>query len=270
MVARTRASVRPRAVRATERGSFGRRLVPSGRSILIGLGLVAIAVSAYVLALQTSVFAVRKLEVKGGSPATQAAVRAALAPELGRSLLHVDGADVTRRLASVTTVLSVRVNRSFPHTLVVRIRPERPVLLLRQGSDGWVVAASGRVLAQVKSVRLSSLPRTYVAHTASISVGGTLAPNAGGVAAAALAPLVGTPLFGRVRFVTATPTQLTLDLRSGVQVRLGDPGDLRLKYAITRRILAILGPSTTRGYVDVSVPQRPVYGQQNPQVVSRG
>jgi hypothetical protein len=100
-----------------------------------------------------------------------------------------------------------------------------------------------------------------VPHNVAIKVGSTLAPEGGGLAAAAVAPLVGTPLFGRVRFVVAGGKQLTLELRSGIQVRLGDPGDLRLKFAITRRIIALLGSDVTHGYVDVSVPERPVLGQ---------
>ena len=52
-------------------------------------------------------------------------------------------------------------------------------------------------------------------------------------------------------------------LRSGLEVRLGDVDDLRLKLAIARRILAMLGPTaTTAGYLDVSVPERPVVGTQ--------
>ncbi len=262
MAARTKATVRTAALPAKRGHPLElRRLVPSGRSIVAGLALLALAGGAYVAALKTSVFAVQQVEIVGGSAKTQAEARAALTPELGRSLLRVSSGDVQRRLSAVTTVLSVSVDREFPHTMKVRIRPERPALLLRQGADGWVVSTTGRVLSQVKSVRRSSLPRTYVPHSVSITVGSTLTPEGGGLAAAAVAPLVGTHLFGRVRFVTAGNRELTLRLRSGVQVRLGDPGDLRLKFVITRRILALLGSDPSHDYVDVSVPERPVLGQ---------
>jgi cell division protein FtsQ len=262
MAARKKATVRTAAL-PVKRGHplELRRLIPSGRSVLAGLALLALAGGAYAAALKTSVFAVRRVEIVGGSARTQAEVKTALTPELGRSLLRVNDGDVQRLLSSVTTVLSVRVDREFPHTIKIRIRPERPALLLRQGADGWVVSTNGRVLSQVKNVRLSSLPRTYVPHNVPITVGSTLTPEGGGLAAAAVAPLVGTHLFGNVRFVMTGDKELTLRLRSGVQVRLGDAGDLRLKFAITRRILAVLGPDATQGYVDVSVPERPVLGQ---------
>jgi hypothetical protein len=70
--------------------------------------------------------------------------------------------------------------------------------------------------------------------------------------------------------VRATPTELTLVLRSGLEVRLGDSGDLRLKLAIARRILRALGTDATTGYLDVSVPERPVAGAVNPRVGGRG
>jgi cell division protein FtsQ len=262
MAARRKATVRTAAPPAKRGHPLElRRLIPSGRSVLVGLGLLALGAGAYVGALETSVFAVQRVEIVGGSALTRSEVRAALAPELGKSLLRVNNGDVARRLSSVTTVYSVHVDRDFPHTMKVRIRPERPVLLLRQGANGFVVSTYGRVLSKVENVGRSSLPRTYVPHTVSITVGSTLTADSGGLAATALAPLVGTHLFGHVRFVVAGAKQLTLRLRSGVQIRLGDPGDLRLKYAVTRRILAIMGPDATQGYVDVSVPERPVLGQ---------
>src|SRR5581483_12094720 len=108
-------------------------------------------------------FAVRKLVILGGTARARTEVRAALAGEVGRSLLQVGPADVERRVASSPDVVSVRVDRSFPHTLRVVVRAERPVLLLRQGAGGWLVSARGRVLSRVRNVRVSTLPRAYVA-----------------------------------------------------------------------------------------------------------
>ena len=55
------------------------------------------------------------------------------------------------------------------------------------------------------------------------------------------------------------PKELTLVLGGGLELRLGDGGDLRLKLAIARRILRRTGPRVPAGgYLDVSVPERPV------------
>ena len=97
-----------------------------------------------------------------------------------------------------------------------------------------------------------------------------LAPESGGIAATALAPLAGIAFPARVRAVRAKEAELTLVLRSGLELRLGDVGDLRLKLAVARRILLLGAPDTTATYIDVSVPERPVVGGGNPQVEGKG
>jgi hypothetical protein len=53
--------------------------------------------------------------------------------------------------------------------------------------------------------------------------------------------------------------ELTLTLGHGLQVLLGDASALRLKLTIARRILALTNAAAAgTGYVDVSVPERPV------------
>ena len=69
-----------------------------------------------------------------------------------------------------------------------------------------------------------------------------------------------------MRTVRATDKELTLVLRSGLELRLGDAGDLRLKLAVARRILLLQGAETSADYIDVTVPERPVVGGLNTQV----
>jgi cell division protein FtsQ len=210
------------------------------------------------------VFAVRSLDVRGGSASARAAVRAALAPEVGRSLVRVGEGELASRLAAVSLVASFHYDRSFPHTLRVTIKAERPALVVRQGAHAYLVSSTSRVLKEMAQPRLSGLPRMYVTHAVDIRVGTTLpAPVADG--AAAVAPLAGSPLPGGVRFVTAGTDGLQLVLGTGFEVRLGDAGDLRLKLAIARRILVATGAASHGGYLDVSVPERPVLNS-NPQV----
>jgi cell division protein FtsQ len=240
-------------------------LRPTLRSLLIALALIAAAGGAYVAARDTAVFAVRSLDVRGGTPAARAAARTALAPELGRSLLRVGEGELASRLAAVSLVGSFRYDRAFPHTLRVTVRAERPALVLRQGTNAYLISSTSRVLKQLTQPKLSRLPRMYVAKTAvDIHVGATLAsPVADG--AAAVAPLASAPLPGGVRLVSTGTAGLQLVLGGGFSVRLGDTGDLRLKLAIARRILSTTGAASGPGYLDVSVPERPVLNP-NPQV----
>jgi cell division septal protein FtsQ len=233
------------------------RLAPSGRSILIGVALLALAVGGYLGARDTSIFAVRTIVIRGGDPALRAQVKAALADEVGQSLMKIDGAGLDRRIAPLPGVRSFRYDRAFPNTLRVVLRPEQPVLVLRTGGDAYLVAATGRVIRTLAHPRLSHLPRLWVGHDVQVRVGEPL-PAALGAAATALAPLQGAPLPGGVRLVRGGK-ELTLVLGGGLEVRLGDHGDLQLKLAIARRILrSATAPATAGDYLDVSVPERPV------------
>jgi cell division protein FtsQ len=232
-------------------------LAPSARSLGIGVALLALAVGAYAVARETSIFAVRTLEVRGGTPALRAQVRAALKDEVGRSLLKVDGSSLGRRVEPLPGVRSFVYDRAFPNTLRVVITPERPALVLRRGADAFLVATTGRVIARMPHPRLSRLPRLWAKRELNVSVGRPL-PDQLLPAALALAPLRGAPLPTGVHTVRAGK-ELTLTLGSGLEVRLGDATDLRLKLAIARRILRQTGAAATgSGYLDVSVPERPV------------
>jgi cell division protein FtsQ len=234
------------------------RFAPSGRSLLAGLLVLCLAVGGYVTARQTSVFALRDVDVTGGTPQLRATVRQALREELGRSLLRVDGGELGRLLAPIPSVRGFTYDRDFPHTLHVVVRPERPVLIVRQGPSAFLVAASGRVVRPLKNPHLSSLPRLYVTKDVQLAVGERL-PRIPASAATALAALRGASIPGGVRFVEAGTHELTLRLAGGLELRLGDSGDLRLKLAIARRILAETGAAKAGdGYLDVSVPERPV------------
>jgi hypothetical protein len=86
--------------------------------------------------------------------------------------------------------------------------------------------------------------------------------------------LRGAPLPGGVHVVRAGDKELTLVLGGGLELRLGGGGDLRLKLAIARRILRQTGAAAAGGgYLDVSVPERPVLSSvlsTYPQVGGRG
>jgi cell division septal protein FtsQ len=262
--------VRARARR--ERAGRLRRYLPSARTTLVACGFLVLAGSAYAAALETSVFAVRKLDIVGGSPRVQDELRTALAPELGRSLLRIGTAEINRRVASIPDIVGVSYDRRFPHTLHLRIDAERPILLLRRGrNDTWLISARARVMRRLRTPKLSSLPRVWIPARTSVTLGETLGAKEGGLAAAALAPLSRGTFPTSVRTVRQAGSELTLVLRSGLEVRLGGLGDLRLKLAIARRILhAVHADGTSTGYLDVSVPERPVIAGSNSQLSTGG
>lgn len=233
------------------------------RLLAIAIALPVVAVGAYFAARETSTFAVRTISVSGGTPALQAQVRRTLGPLVGRSLLALNGSALERSVDALPAVLSTSYDRAFPHTLRVHVVPEVPVAVLHRGKQTWLVSARGRAIAQIKAGTRLGLPRIWVPAAAQVAPGAILAADDGGTAARVLALAAGFP--ARFTTVTFTHGELTMRLRLGVELRLGEPVDVRLKLAIARRALRVLPPGST--YLDVAVPQRPVAGS-NPQVSS--
>ena len=239
------------------------RFAPSGRSLVLGAAIALVTAGVYGLARETSMFAVRAFEVEGASGALAEQVRSALRPYDGRSLVALDGASVAQRLAGLPAVRSAVVDRAFPHTLRIRIVREVPVAVLRRGADSWLVSARGRVIGPIAHGARRTLPRIWLPSRSSIEVGDFLADEPGALAARSLAAFVGSGFSEQVAFVRALDGQITLGLRSGLEVRLGAPIDLRLKIAIARGLLPQLAAPANGGpdYLDVVVPERPVAGR---------
>jgi cell division protein FtsQ len=262
-VPRARAAVIPLARRHSPLRDVS-RLAPSGRSLAVGFILVALAAAAYLAARETSMFAIRRVEIRGATPANGAAVRRALAPLQGSSLLALGGDAVARRVEALPFVVSATYDRAFPHTLRVTIRVERPAAVLRRGPDSFLVSARGRVIRVLAPRALLALPRIWVPRSTDVSIGLTLGGDPGR-AVAALAPLSHLHFPVHVLSAAAVQGQLTIQLRSGLELRLGDGRDLLLKLALAKQIVPTISPAS-RTYLDVSVPERPVAGGRNPQV----
>jgi cell division protein FtsQ len=222
-----------------------------------------VLIGAYFAARETSTFAVRTIDVRGGTSALRNQVRAALAPVVGTSLLALKRSAIEHQVDALPAVMSTSYDRAFPHTLRVTVVPEEPVAVLHRGKETWLVSARGRTIARIPNHTEMALPRIWVPTAAPVAAGAFLQPGDGGTVARVLALAAGFP----ARFTTATLShgELTLRLRRGIELRLGEPVDVRLKLAVARRALRVLPPGST--YLDVAVPQRPVAGA-NPQVSS--
>ncbi len=241
------------------------RLLPTWRSLAVGFALLALALGCYAVARESSLFGITTIEVRGADAPTAAAVRLALAPLRGRSLLALHADQVERRADALPAVVSVTYDRDFPHTLRVIVREERPIAVLRRGPAAYLLSARARIIRTLPSRTFLDLPRVWVSHATSVVVGATIGGDPG-LAAKALVPLSRARLPEQVASSEAAGGELTFRLRNGIELRLGDARELALKLAIARRILPAL-PPVTGGYLDVSVPERPVSGVQ--QVSSR-
>jgi hypothetical protein len=241
------------------------RVRPKKSALAVVVAVPIVLAGAYLAARETAMFAIHTVDVSGGTPAQQAQVRAAAAPFLGRSLVGLDGAALERRVDALPWVVSSRYDRAFPHTVRVSIVLERPVAVLHRGKETWLVSERGRTIARIPNGARPGLPRVWVPTSAQVAAGRFLAPDAGGTAARVLALAAVLPT--HVSTASFAHGELILSLRSGLELRLGEPVDVRLKLAVARRALFVVPPGST--YLDVSLPQRPVAGT-NPQLSSTG
>jgi len=186
----------------------------------------------------------------------RAQVRRELAPLYGTSLVGLDGAALERHVESLPTVVSAVYDRAFPHTVRVTVVPETSVAVLHRGRQTWLVSARGRIVEHIRRGTDPLLPRIWVPWRTAVTAGAFLGAAQGGAAARALALVRHFP--ARIATARLSHGELVFRLRSGLEVRFGDPTDIRLKLAIARRALTLLPPGTT--YLDVSVPERPVTG----------
>lgn len=239
------------------------KFAPSRRSVVVGLGILAVALGGYAIARETSIFGIHRIDVRGGSARLDAQVEQALAPLLGRSLVGLDGRDVLRRVDALPTVVSAAYDRSFPNTLRVTIVPERPVVVLRTGPTAWLVSTRGRVVATLAARAEPGLPRIWLASKRSVGVGQLLPAS---VAATARAVGDAGKFATRVATASLTGGSLVFRLRSGIALLLGKPAGIPLKVAVAVRALDVLPPGAR--FLDVSVPGRPVAGTRLPAVTA--
>jgi hypothetical protein len=221
----------------------------------VTFGLLVGVLVAYWGARATPVFAVNTVEVHGAPPDIAREVRAVTSESVGTSLLAVDTDELEGKLRMLPTVIAASVDRAFPHTLVVHVAAEHPVGIARRGDGAWLVTGSSRVIRAVEPDTDPALPRIWLPRQVAIGVGAKL-PATYEPAARALAGLREAHFTGHVKGVRTEGGELTLALRSGREILLGEPTDVVLKLAVAAQVLPRLDGGLE--YLDVSVPERPV------------
>ena len=241
------------------------RLVPSGRSLAIGFGLLASAFALFVGARQTAVFAVHEVDVESIPQGQSGLVDRALEDLHGTSLLRIDQEAIQRRLDRLPHVHLLGYDRAFPNGLRVRVSVERPVAVLRRGDENWLVSAEGRVLRPLERRLRRPLPVVWLERTVDPHVGAIIgaAEPARAIRTVAAIRAAAPGLAPRVWYVKmgdAGTATAVLDDR--FEIRLGTATDLALKLAVSRRVLATMRrEGDLAAYLDVSVPERPVVGE---------
>jgi cell division protein FtsQ len=226
--------------------------------LAVGLVLVTLAGGAYLIARESSIFAVQRIDVRGARPALATRIRAALAPLEGTSLVSFSRSAADHRLVGFPEIARVGYDRDFPHTLHVQVTVEQPVALLRRATDAWLVSATARVLSAPRPGAYPPLPRIWLAAETDVAVGSTIETGRALIVAEALK--AEHPRLHVLAVRDDGEEGVVLQLSGGREVRLGDTSNLALKLAVSAVVLA---RATDARYVDVSVPTRAVAGFQS-------
>jgi len=231
------------------------RLVPSGRSLFAAFSILVVALGGYWVARETSVFAVRDIEVRGAPPQVTREVQRVARDAVGTSLLSVDAAAIEGSVRALPSVVAASVDRAFPHTLVIRVAPVWPVGVARRGDDAWLVSASNRVIRKIDMRAEPGLPRLWLPRKTPVEPGRAL-PTSYEPVTRVFGGLRDVHIPGRVKAVRSTPAGLVVVLHSGIEITLGAPTDIAVKLAVAAEVAPILDDGML--YLDVSVPERPV------------
>jgi cell division septal protein FtsQ len=244
-------------------------VVPWRRVSAIAAGVAALLALLYLAARETPLFAVRTVEITGGSEAVRKAVREAAQPVEGESLVALDGKSLVRDLEALPSVRSASYDRAFPSTLRIFVRPELPVGIVHLGPDRWVVSERGRVIRRYAPGSSERYPRFGLPGRPNVVPGSYVIDPGARVVLGALA-VVPKNFPVRIHMVHLEGGQLTMDLRApwgGPELRLGEAVDVEVKLAVAAAVLRSLSADagSSVGYLDVSVPERAVVGS-DPQV----
>ena len=241
------------------------RLVPSGRSLAIGFGLLAVAFGLFFAARESAVFAVHDVEVESIPRGQSGLVSRALAGLQGTSLLRIDQEEIQRRLDKLPHVHLLGYDRAFPNSLRVEVSVERPVAVVRRGDENWLVSAEGRVLRPLERRLRRPLPVVWLERTIDPRVGSILGASEPVRAIKTVAAIraAAPGLSKRVWYVKmGEDGAATAVLDDRFEIRLGKTEDLPLKLVVSRRVLATMRrEGDVAAYLDVSVPARPVVGE---------
>jgi cell division protein FtsQ len=227
----------------TAAGRPARRAGDPWRAAFLAVLAIAIVLGAGWALLGSSLLVVRHVEVTGNRQVPAAAVRAAAGIQAGTPLARLDAAAATRRVERIAQVLSARVTRSWPDTVVISVRERTPSLAVASNGLFELVDIHGVVV------------RTSARRPAGLPLLDSAPPRLAGSPAVRAAVLVlgdlPAALRRRVTSVStaAVDNAVTLYLRGGITVRWGGTG----RAAAKARELQSLMRTHARRY-DVSAP----------------
>jgi cell division protein FtsQ len=223
-------------------------------AIVAGIALVLAACVGF---YNSSLFAVRTVEVVGATHVSADAVRALARVPADATLIRFPADAVALRVAANPWIASVSVSRVFPSGMRIRVVERVPVAIVDAGSSMWLIDGAGAAIA-----------------TPTIDASGMVPVIKGvpGLDLKAGRRTTSEPLLNALKVLTGISRALAATVRSvsaptidgtalttvdHVEIVIGEAVDLTTKDALARRIL-----SEEKGKVvsiDVRITDRPTW-----------
>ena len=175
--ARQASSSRFRAAKTGDRLDLA-RLVPSGRSLLIGFALVVVRARCVLGSHGVLRLCRRAPRGEGCASGGRAPGRSrSEGRRSARACSTIDARALEDTVRALPSVAGVSVDRAFPNTLVVKVAAERPVAVVRRGSSAWLATGSGKVIQEIETGTERRFPRLWLTRDVAVRVGRSLPPN---------------------------------------------------------------------------------------------
>jgi cell division protein FtsQ len=234
------------------------------RIVLAVVALAGVLGGGWVWLRDSSLVAVRRVNIVGVAGADAGQIRAALTlAARNMTTLDVRLGQLRMAVAPYPVVKDMRVSTQFPHGMRIQVVEQLPVGALESGGQAVAASADGTVLHDVAAGSLPTIPVRALP-------GGSQVTDP--TALSALALLAATPprLVPRISQVRSDASHgLIVQLRSGPAIYFGDASALDAKWAAATQVLAD-SSSAGASYIDVTDPARPAAGVSAQAVVAAG
>ncbi|MGI9951141.1 FtsQ-type POTRA domain-containing protein [Moorellaceae bacterium AZ2] len=199
------------------------------------------------------------VEVRGNLRVSEEEVLRLAAVEPGLNLWQLDVKAVADRLRAHPLIEQVRVERRWPHNLLITLR-EREALALLPAQEGfWVVDGQGYVMERISSLRQRELPLVSGLELGEeVGPGVCLQDNGLRAALGVLNQLSPQDRQQVMEIEAEEPDNLLLYLQGQVKVKFGDGNGVREKWERLKEALQGAGPLGSLEYIDVSFAGPPV------------
>ena len=163
---------------------------------------------------------------------------------MGTSLLAVDARDVGgQRCARSLRSRGLRSTARFRTRSSSASQPSGPSPSCVASDSAWLVTGAGKIIREIETGTERGFPRLWLTRSTTVRIGGSL-PASLTAATRALAAARDVRLPRRVKGVRLEGGQLTLVLRRGPEIRLGEAADVLLKLTVAARVFPLLGDET--------------------------